>query len=90
MKHLMLLKTEAMKRFTLHCLASLFHRFTIINTTVYDFMQKSPDNSCKNLQHICKSKDNKVFRLCYGNYRNVMIFANANHRFFALIFFVKA
>jgi hypothetical protein len=68
-----------MKRLTLHRLAS---RFIALNTL--GIKLKSSYNKCE-------SKDNDIFRFCYGNIGNLTIFfyiANINHRFFALIFFV--
>jgi hypothetical protein len=47
----------------------------------------------KTLQHLCKGKDDGLFWLCYGNYRNnyFLEIANGIHCFYALIFFsVKA
>jgi hypothetical protein len=64
MKHLTLLKIEAMQRLTLHRLASSL-------STLYKSMQKSPHIRAK---HICKGKDNDVFQLCYGNYGNNKFF----------------
>jgi hypothetical protein len=65
MKRKRFLKIKAMKRLTLHRLASSLHRFiaVILNKS----MQKFPLNRAK---HICKGKDDDVFRLCYGNYGN--------------------
>jgi hypothetical protein len=57
---------EAMKRLMPHRLASLLH----CCQHYAEFARKQG----KTLQHICKGKDNDVFRLCYGNYRNNVCF----------------
>jgi hypothetical protein len=60
MKRLMMLKIEAMKRLTLHRLASSL-------STLYIHAEIVKKQG-KTLQHIYKGKDDDVFRLCYGNY----------------------
>jgi hypothetical protein len=58
-------------------------------------MQKLPKHNaeiaktqCKTVQHLCKSKDDNVFRLSYENYEKYRIFeeiATGIHRFIASI-----
>jgi hypothetical protein len=63
-----------MKHLTLHRLASSL-------STLQKFKLKSSYNECE-------SKDDDIFRLCYGNIGNVTIFldiANINHRFIAFL-----
>jgi hypothetical protein len=58
-----------MKRLTLHRLASSIDRCQhYVNSC-----KKSPFNSAE-LSDTCKSKGNKVFRLCYGKYGNTSCF----------------
>jgi hypothetical protein len=51
-------------------------------------MQKSSFNSAElSATYVCKSKDDEVFRLCYGKYGNITIFfitGKENYRFIAL------
>jgi hypothetical protein len=79
MKHLMLLKNRSDEVFN----ASSPHFIASSLSTQYKFMQKSPLNSA-GLLVTCKSKDEKLFWLCYENNGNIRIFIeidNANHHF---------
>jgi hypothetical protein len=54
-----------MKRLTLHCLASSFHRFVSVNTILIH--EKIAIEQCMTFQHICDGQDNKVFCLFNEN-----------------------
>jgi hypothetical protein len=75
-----------MKRLTLHRLASSLHRFTTVNTICVN--AEIAKKQCKTVQHICQSKDDNDFWLCYENYEKYRIFgeiATGIHRFIASI-----
>jgi hypothetical protein len=60
MKRLTLLKIKAMKRLMLH-------RFIAVNTI--QIHAEIAIIQGKTIQHICKGKDDDVFRFCYRKYR---------------------
>ncbi len=88
MKRLTLLKywsDEAFNTSSSCFIASSLHRFIASSlSTLQKYKLKSSYNECE-------SKDDDIFRLCYGNIGNLTKFfdiANINHRFFSLIIFV--
>jgi hypothetical protein len=89
MKRKRFLKIEAMKRLTLHRLASSL-------STLFEVRQKSSFNSAKLFATYVKAKMTKFFRFVTENTEIKQFFFNwqrksSLHRFFALIcFFLKA
>jgi hypothetical protein len=59
MKHLALLKIEAMEHVTLHRLASSFHCFIAVNAM--RIRAEIKIKQCRTFRRICESKDNKAF-----------------------------